>query len=244
MPDNRVALVTGAARGQGLAIVRHMLGDGLCVAAGDVLRDQLRAAAADLPADRLLALDLDVADEKSWADAVSAVEDRFGGLNVLVNNAGVLGRAPIAEETAAEFERQWRINCVGLLLGMRACLPVLKRADGPAVVNTLSNAAVRAFDGHASYVASKFAARGLTLTAAIEFAKFGIRVNAVLPGPVATPMHDTATIERLASAPLLGRVGTATDIASVVTFLASPEAGFMTGAEVLVDGGQTLRTAH
>jgi 3alpha(or 20beta)-hydroxysteroid dehydrogenase len=244
MSSNRVALVTGAARGQGLAIVGHLLRDGLCVAAGDVLVDQLHAAAQDLPADRLLPLELDVADEKSWADALIKVQDRFGGLNVLVNNAGVLGRALLAEETVDEFERLFRINCVGQFLGMRACLPLLRQADRPAIVNTLSSAAVRAYDRSGAYAASKFAARGLTLTAAIEFAEFGIRVNAVLPGPIATPMHDAATIERLASSPLLGRAGRAEDIARVVAFLASPLADFMTGAEVLVDGGQTLKIAH
>jgi 3alpha(or 20beta)-hydroxysteroid dehydrogenase len=244
MSNNRVALVTGAARGQGLAIVSRLLRDGLCVVAGDVLVDQLHTATQDLPADRLLTLKLDVADEKSWVDALTEVQGRFGGLNVLANNAGVLGQALIAEETVGEFERLWRINCVGQFLGMQACLPLLRQADQPAIVNTLSSAAVRAFDRNGAYVASKFAARGLTLTAAIEFAEFGIRVNAVLPGPVATPMHDAATIERLASAPLLGRAGTAEDIARVVAFLASPEADFMTGAEVLVDGGQTLRIAH
>ena len=146
--------------------------------------------------------------------------------------------------TAADFERMWRVNCLGPFLGMRAAAPLLAKADRPAIVNTLSNAAMQPFVRHASYTSSKWAARGLTLTAAVEFARLGIRVNAVLPGPVATPMHDEATIVRLASAPLLGRAGTAEEIAEVVAFLASPAAGFMTGSEVVVDGGHLLRIAH
>jgi len=127
---------------------------------------------------------------------------------------------------------------------MRACAPLLAKADQPAIVTTLSNAAMQPFVRHTSYTSSKWAARGLTLTAAVEFAELGIRVNAVLPGPVATPMHDEALIDRLSSAPLLGRAGTPEDIAEVVAFLASPAASFMTGAEVVVDGGHLLRIVH
>jgi len=234
-------MVTGGARGQGLAIVRRLRRDGVLVAAGDVLVDELYHAVGDLADPDVLPLELDVADETSWARALQQVESRFGGLNILVNNAGVLHRSWMVEESPAEFERLWRVNCFGPFLGMRAAATILARADQPAIVNTLSNAAVRPFAGHAAYTSSKWGARGLTLTAAVEFARLGIRVNAVLPGPVATPMHDEATIQRLASAPLLGRAGTAEDIAEVVTFLASPAAAFMTGSEVVIDGGQLLR---
>jgi 3alpha(or 20beta)-hydroxysteroid dehydrogenase len=160
---------------------------------------------------------------------------------VLVNNAGVLHRAPLSRESAAEFERIWRVNCLGPFLGMRAAAPLLGRADHPAIVNTLSTAAMRPFDRHGAYTSSKWAARGLSLAAAIEFAADGIRVNAVLPGPVDTPMHDRATIERLATAPLLGRAGMPEDIAEVVAFLASPATAFVTGAEFVADGGHILR---
>ena len=243
MTNNRVALVTGAARGQGLAIVRRLRRDGLRVVAADVLADELRQACAEF-GDDVAPVALDVTDEQAWAAALATAEERFGGLDVLVNNAGVLGRAPLAEETTAQFERLWRVNCLGMFLGMRAAHPLLRRGDQSAIVNNLSNAAVRPFDRHAAYTSSKWAARGLSLTAAREYAEDGIRVNAVLPGPIDTPMHDPATVERLSAASLLGRVGTPEDVANVVAMLASPDAGFVTGAEVLVDGGHALRIAH
>jgi NAD(P)-dependent dehydrogenase (short-subunit alcohol dehydrogenase family) len=237
----RVALVTGAARGQGLAIVRRLRRDGVAVLAGDVLADELRAAIGELDDPDVRAVNLDVTSADSWQAAVAEAEREFGGLSVLVNNAGVLGRAPLTREDPREFERLWRVNCLGLLLGMQAAVPLLEKADQPAIVNNLSNAAVRAFARHASYTSSKWAARGLTQAAAIELAELGIRVNAVLPGPVDTPMHDARTIERLQGATLLGRIGTPDDIAEVVAFLASPAAAFMTGAELIADGGQSLR---
>jgi NAD(P)-dependent dehydrogenase (short-subunit alcohol dehydrogenase family) len=240
----RVALVTGAARGQGLAIVRRLRTDGLRVAAADVLVDELHRACAELDDPDVLPLELDVTDEGHWAAAMVGVQERFGGLDVLVNNAGVLGRAPLVEETAEQFERLWRVNCLGMFLGIRAATPLLLRSEQAAVVNNLSNSALRPFDRHAAYVSSKWAARGLSLNAARELSPLGIRVNAVLPGPIATPMHDPATIERLAAAPLLGRVGTPEDIAGVVAMLVSPDAAFVTGAEVVVDGGHSLRIAH
>jgi NAD(P)-dependent dehydrogenase (short-subunit alcohol dehydrogenase family) len=244
MPKARVALVTGAARGMGLAITHKLLDEGVHVAAADVLHADLEEAVAGLNSENVIAVHLDVTESASWSSAVEEVRARFGGLNILVNNAGVLGRGSIAELRPEQFEQLWRINCVGLLLGMQAALPLLREADEPAIVNNLSNSALRAFGGHGAYVSSKFAARGLTSVAAIEFAEYGIRVNAVLPGPIATPMHSTATVDRLAGAGLLGRVGQPEDIASVVAFLASPAASFMTGSEVLVDGGQALRIAH
>jgi NAD(P)-dependent dehydrogenase (short-subunit alcohol dehydrogenase family) len=244
MSQKRVALVTGGARGQGLAIVRRLRAEGLCVAAGDVLVDDLQRVTVEFDNPDVLAVRLDVTDEQSWATALGEVENRFGGLNVLVNNAGILGRALLVDETVEQFERLWRVNCLGMFLGMRAAAPLLRKADQPAVVNTLSISALHPFDRHSAYNASKWAARGLSLTAAREFADLGIRVNAVLPGSVATPMHDAATIERLSNTSLLGRIGTPEDIANVVAMLASPDASFVTGAEVVVDGGAGLRTAH
>jgi 3alpha(or 20beta)-hydroxysteroid dehydrogenase len=242
--ENRVALVTGAARGQGLAILCRLRKDGVQVAAGDVLVDELRRACAELDDIDVLPLALDVTSDQSWHDAVAAVEDRFGGLNVLVNNAGYLGPNKWLDESVEGFERQWRVNTLGPFLGIQAALPLLMKAESPAIVNTLSVAAYRSPGINVGYTASKWATRGLHQTAASELARQGIRVNAVLPGPIATPMLDDASIVRLGSTLPLGRIGTAQDIAEVVAFLASPAADFLAGSEVIADGGYSLQTPH
>ncbi|MBY0288078.1 MAG: SDR family oxidoreductase [Mycobacteriaceae bacterium] len=233
----RVALVTGAARGQGAAIVTRLHADGFRVAACDLLTDELRAGTKALGGG-VLAVELDVTSEQQWDSAVRRTVEEFGALTTLVNNAGVLHRASFAEETPAGFEGSWRVNCLGPFLGIRAALEHLRRADGAAIVNTCSTGAIRAFPNHAAYGSSKWALRGLTQIAAAELADSGIRVNAVLPGPVETPMLDPATQARLAEK---GRLGTPMEIADAVAFLVSEHASFITGSELVVDGGQTLQ---
>ncbi|MGA7053726.1 MAG: SDR family oxidoreductase [Mycobacterium sp.] len=238
---NRVALVTGAARGQGLAIVKRLHLDGFRVAACDLLADELKASTAEFDDPGVVAVPLDVTSAEQWAAAVGQVIHRFGALTTLVNNAGVLHRAPLADETPEGFERTWRVNCLGPFLGMRAALDALKQADGAAIVNTCSTGAVRAFPNHAAYGSSKWALRGLTQIAAAEFGEFGVRVNAVFPGPVETPMLDEVTQQRLAATAVFGRIGKPMEIADAVAFLVSEHASFITGAELVIDGGQTLR---
>ena len=233
----RVALVTGAARGQGAAIVTRLHADGFRVAACDLLTDELRAGTKALGGG-VLAVELDVTSEQQWDSAVRRTVEEFGALTTLVNNAGVLHRASFAEETPAGFEGSWRVNCLGPFLGIRAALEHLRHADGAAIVNTCSTGAIRAFPNHAAYGSSKWALRGLTQIAAAELADSGIRVNAVLPGPVETPMLDPATQARLAEK---GRLGTPMEIADAVAFLVSERASFITGSELVVDGGQTLQ---
>ncbi len=239
--DNRVALVTGAARGQGAAIVKRLRQVGFRVAACDLLADELKASLEELDDAEVVGVPLDVTSAEQWAAAVAQVIDRFGALSTLVNNAGVLHRAPLADETPDGFERSWRVNCFGPFLGMRAALEALKQADGASIVNTCSTGAVRAFPNHAAYGSSKWALRGLTQIAAAEFGEFGIRVNAVFPGPVETPMLDDATQQRLAATAVFGRIGKPMEIADAVAFLVSDQASFITGAELVIDGGQTLR---
>jgi NAD(P)-dependent dehydrogenase (short-subunit alcohol dehydrogenase family) len=238
---DRVALVTGAARGQGAAIVTRLRKDGFRVAACDLLADELRAAVDALGDADVIAVPLDVTSQEQWGAAVSAAVDRFGSLTTLVNNAGVLHRASLAEETAAGFEGSWRVNCLGPFLGIKAALRHLRKAENAAIVNTCSTGAIRPFPNHSAYGSSKWALRGLTQVAAAELAPAGIRVNAVFPGPVATPMLDEATQSRLAEKAVPGRLGRPMEIADAVAFLVSEQASFVTGSELVVDGGQSLR---
>jgi NAD(P)-dependent dehydrogenase (short-subunit alcohol dehydrogenase family) len=233
--------VTGAARGQGAAIVKRLHKDGFRVAACDLLVDELAAAVESVGGDAVIAIPLDVTSEDQWQAGVAAVIDRFGALTTLVNNASALHRASIADETAAGFEGSWRVNCLGPFLGICAALPHLRDADDAAIVNTCSTGAIRPFPNHAAYGSSKWALRGLTQVAAAELASSGIRVNAVFPGPVETPMLDDATQARLAERAVLGRLGKPMEIADAVAFLVSEQASFITGSELVVDGGQCLQ---
>jgi 3alpha(or 20beta)-hydroxysteroid dehydrogenase len=236
---DRVALVTGAARGQGAAIVRRLHQDGYLVAACDVRSDELKASIDGL--DGVAAVSLDVTSEDQWSSAVSEIVDRFGSLTTLINNAGVLHRTSLEDETAAGFEGSWRFNCLGPFLGIRSTLAHLRSADGAAIVNTCSTGAIRPFPNHAAYGSSKWALRGLTQAAAAELAPAGIRVNAVFPGPIATPMLDAATQARLAEGAAFGRIGEPREVADAVAFLASEQASFITGSELVIDGGQLLK---
>jgi NAD(P)-dependent dehydrogenase (short-subunit alcohol dehydrogenase family) len=229
---DRVALVTGAARGQGAAIVERLHAEGFRVAAGDVRIDELRANVASL-GDGVIAVELDVTSAQHWADAVRAAVERFGSLSTLINNAGVLHRASLDDETPEGFEGSWRFNCLAPFLGIQASLPELRRADGASIVNTVSTGAIRPFPNHAAYGSSKWALRGLTQAVAAELAPEGIRVNSVFPGPIATPMLDDTTQSRLTAT--FGRLGEPVEVANVVAFLVSDKASFMTGSEIVVD---------
>jgi len=234
MTAQRVALVTGAAGGQGSAIVKRLRAEGYSVAACD-----LRAGGFD--DDQVLGIALDVTDAAQWNQAVDQVVARFGCLTTLVNNAGVLHRAALADETAADFESSWRVNCLGAFLGMHAALSRLREARHAAIVNICSTGAIRPFPQHCAYGSAKWALRGLTQTAAAELAPDGIRVNAVFPGPIATPMLDDATQTRLAAVSTFGRLGKPGEVADAVAFLVSEQASFITGSELVVDGGQCLQ---
>jgi 3alpha(or 20beta)-hydroxysteroid dehydrogenase len=239
--SRRVALVTGAARGQGRAIVQRLRADGYAVAAGDIDEAELRAAVDELGDDGVIGVPLDVTSESQWQQAVTRTVETFGSLGALVNNAGLLHRASLDEESADGFEKSWRVNCLGAFLGIQAALDQLRAADGAAVVNTCSTGAMRAFPRHIAYGSAKWALRGLTQVAAAELASAGIRVNAVFPGPIATPMLDVDTQARLATTMAIGRIGQPTEVADAVAFLVSDHASFITGSELVVDGGQCLQ---
>jgi 3alpha(or 20beta)-hydroxysteroid dehydrogenase len=239
--NRRVALVTGAAGGQGWAIAKRLCAQGYSVAACDRRVDELVAAVEELGDDEVIPIPLDVTSPAQWDMAVERVVGRFGLVTTLVNNAGVLHRAPLAEETVEDFENAWRVNCLGAFLGMRATLGQLREAKHAAIVNICSTGAIRPFPQNCGYGSAKWALRGLTQNAAAELAPFGIRVNAVFPGPIATPMLDEVTQTRLAASSAFGRIGRPGEIADAVAFLVSEEASFITGSELVVDGGQCVQ---
>ena len=240
--QGKTALVTGGARGIGEAIVRRLHADGASVAITDVLAAEGRALVAEL-GERTVFFAHDVSSDAAWAEAVAATVKVFGRLDILVNNAGVYEPASIVEADLAGVERQIRINQFGTFLGMRHALAPLRAAGGGSIVNLSSIAGQLGFPGAAAYVGTKWAVRGMTKTAALEFAPDHIRVNSVHPGFIDTPMieHNTAEAnEAGVAATPLKRMGQPGEIAAAVAWLAGPESGFVTGTELTVDGGWML----
>jgi 3alpha(or 20beta)-hydroxysteroid dehydrogenase len=243
--DGKVALVSGAARGQGEAEVRLFVQEGAKVVFGDVLDDLGDVVAKDL-AGAAHYVHLDVRREEDWTAAVAEAESRFGKLDVLVNNAGVLSMGVLTHDTSLEdYMRVIEINQVGVFLGMRTAIPAMLRAGGGSIVNTSSTNGIAGYGGTIAYTASKFAVRGMTKNAALEYGKAGIRVNSVHPGAIDTPMtrpddlggftdEDQAAAYEMVP---LARVGQADEVAKLALFLASDESSYCTGAEYLVDGG-------
>ncbi len=240
--EGKIAIVTGGARGQGEAEVRLFVAEGAKVVISDVLVDVGKALAAEL-GDAAVFTRHDVSSEEEWANAVSLAQERFGGLNVLVNNAGIAFTAPIAEHTVADFERVQSVNTVGVFLGIRSAIEPMSKAGGGSIINISSGAGLRATKYMLAYAASKYAVTGMTAAAALELARFHIRVNSVHPGVIATPMLEINSPEMnaamVAHSPMR-RIGKPIEIAQAVLFLASDESAFMTGAHVPVDGGAIL----
>lgn len=232
----KVVVVTGAARGQGAAEVRALAAEDALVVATDVL---------DFSAPpRVLQRRLDVTDEDGWADLADWLRDEHGRVDALVNNAGVAARERLPEVTRAAWQRAFDINVTGPMLGIQALVPLMP--PGSSVVNICS---VAAMSGHAAaaYTASKWALRGLTRSASLELGERGIRVNAVMPGLIDTPMMASAspafTDAALAEIPL-GRVGRPEDVAPTVVFLVSDDSAYYNGAEIVIDGGLTAHVSH
>lgn len=251
--DGRVAVVSGAAGAIGVATVRRLAAEGASIVATDLPGAPLgdAVAAATRSGSKAVAVEADVTSSADWDRAVAEAVDRFGGLDILVNNAGIEGEvAPISEQNDAVFRKVMEVNVLGVFLGMRAAAPRLVERGGGAIVNLASIAGLQGTPGIAAYGASKHAVVGLTRTGALELGPSGVRVNAVCPAPVEGRMmrslesglapDDPEALRRMiASTNPLGRYAEPQDVAAMVTWLASDDAGYVNGAAIPVDGGST-----
>ncbi|TDV52332.1 glucose 1-dehydrogenase [Actinophytocola oryzae] len=240
--SGKIALVTGAAGGQGAAAARRFVAEGAQVVVGDVNDDDGKALAEELGAHYR---HLDVSDEDEWAAAVDEVREVYGPPNVLVNNAGVLHFSPLRDMKLSDYQRVIQINQVGTFLGMRAVVPGMVEAGGGSIINVSSVDGLNATPMLTAYAASKFAVRGMTKVAALELADKGVRVNSVHPGCIETGMLPAALGGQPVDLTYIGkrvpmkRVGQPDEVAQLVLFLASDESSYCTGAEFVADGGVT-----
>ena len=239
--EGKVAIITGAARGMGETHARRFVEEGARVVLTDVLPGG--AAVACALGDTACFVHHDVREEAGWAAVVTEAEARFGPVSVLVNNAAVSIEAPIADYPVEDFRRSVEINQVGAFLGMKAAFPSMQRAGGGSIVNISSLAGLVGGPNAIAYAATKFALRGMSKVAAIEWGRDRIRVNTVHPGAIRTPMlmdhPNFADLQRFGTMSPAGRLGEPEEISSLVIYLASDEASFCTGAEFVADGGAT-----
>ena len=236
---SHVALVTGGARGQGAAHAARLAAAGYTVYAADILdaegeteASRLRGAGLDVTY-----LHLDVSDEQSWSTAIKTIEAEHSRLDVLVNNAGIIHVTPIADEDLTAWRRLLDINLTGAFLGIRAAVPLMETTGAGSIINISSIFGPAGAIGYAAYAASKAGLLGLTRTAALELAPKGIRVNAVCPGGVSTPMNANEPGGGVVPETPLGRRADVSEIAGAIAFLAGPDSSFVTGTELVVDGG-------
>jgi 3alpha(or 20beta)-hydroxysteroid dehydrogenase len=239
--DGRVALISGAARGQGEAEARLLVERGARVVVADVLVAEGQAVADDLgPAARFVSLD--VGEPAQWDDAVALALEAFGRLDVLVNNAGIVRAGAIVAVTVEDYMDAVRVNQLGCFLGMRAVVPAMRAQGGGSIVNVSSIAGLQGVAGAVPYVATKWAIRGMTKTAAIELGHDGIRVNSVHPGVIDTlmtndPRFDAVDKQAVFDGFPIPRIGAPEEVAEMVAFLASDASSYCTGSEFVVDGG-------
>ena len=236
--DGKIAIVTGASRGQGEAEARQLIAEGACVVCGDILDDEGNAVAESLGGSSAF-VHLDVRKEEEWNRALDVARELFGEPTILINNAGITHACPILEETAVAITELLDVNVVGVLLGMKTVAKSMITAGGGSIVNVSSNSGLSGVAGLAAYSASKWAVRGLTRSGAIELGPYGIRVNSIHPGAIETPMLRETGFEFDPNRYPLRRIGTSAEVALLVAFLASAESKFITGAEMAIDGGST-----
>lgn len=244
--EGKTAIITGAARGMGAAHARGFVREGARVMLTDQRADLVGALAEELGQDAH-AIEHDVADWSGWQEVAHEAISRFSSIDILVNNAGILGpTAPLAELDEADYAQVCAVNQHGIFLGMKAVLPGMVAARRGSIVNVSSISGIVANYGfpNAAYVASKFAVRGLTKAAAVEYGRYNIRVNSVHPGFIYTPMMVEAAGEKGGDATSmipLGRIGTDEEVTNLAIFLASDESSYITGAEHVIDAGMTIQ---
>ena len=237
--DGKVAIITGAGSGQGAAEAKLFAAEGAKVVVADINVAGAEATAAEIGANAI-ALNLDVADEASWAAAVDKTLATFGKLDILVNNAGVYKPVSFQETDAALMDFHFRVNVMGIFHGMKAVHAAMLANGGGAIVNTASGAGARGYPGMLAYASSKWAVRGLSKCAAVDLASSGIRVNVILPGLIDTPMlanNDPEYLEMISKWPPAQRLGTVGEIAQAALYLASDESSYTVGADLAICGG-------
>ena len=242
----KVVLISGGARGQGASEARLFVGEGAKVVIGDVLDDQAAKTAQDINAKAggrpVLAVHLDVTRAEDWRAAIDVCTREFGGLDVLVNNAGIANVSGIEETTEEDWDTVINVNQKGVWLGMKFAVPAMRKRGGGSIINISSIYGIIGSAGSAAYHASKGAVRLLTKSAAAQYAADKIRVNSVHPGVIMTPMVDQAppgTLDPVINHAPMKRSAQPEEVGWCVVFLASDEASFVTGAELVVDGGYT-----
>ena len=244
--ENKVAIISGGSRGMGAFEAALFVQEGAKVIIGDVRDEEGRDLAKHIGSNAVY-MHLDVTSERDWAAVVKEATDRYGKLDILVNNAGVSARGTIEETSVDDWDRVMGISSKGVFLGTRAAIPKMRKSGGGSIINISSQLGlVGMAESSPQYQSSKGAVRIFTKSAAIQYAPEGIRVNSVHPGPIVTPMtearrSDSAVQQVMVSRIPLGRYGESKDVAYGVLYLASDEASFVTGSELVIDGGWTAQ---
>jgi 3alpha(or 20beta)-hydroxysteroid dehydrogenase len=240
--EGRVAIVTGAARGMGAAEARLLADHGAKVVLTDILAEEGRATAETI-GDRAIFVEHDVSSESGWAKVIDRATEAFGRVDVLVNNAAISRALKLVDTDPSVYDEVYRVNQLGVFLGMRAVVDPMRAVGGGSIVNISSVAGLQGTSTIFAYSATKWAVRGMTKSAALELARFKIRINTIFPGVVDTAINDAnppGMNEVLVKSTPMRRMGDPSEIAEAVLFFASDASGFATGSELAIDGGMSI----